>query len=178
MGRAVHRRTRLATPVRHSAFSRGSAPPRPPSAAELLHTFELASVLEAHAVHRVATAARSPDLHAARLALADLDLAIDARGVARWAGLELQLHRALNDQSGNLVLAALAERTLRDGLTACPILSPDVLRVLQTHHRDILRSVEARHADAAVRHTRAHVLFLRDTLLRGTHPRERVRVHS
>jgi len=110
------------------------------------------------------TAAAQPDLIAARAGLANLDRAIETRQPGLWASLEIEFHRALNDQNGNSVLAAMAERTLRDSLVACPILSPDVLRVLQSHHRTILRCVESRAADAAVMHTRTHMLFLRDAL--------------
>ena len=80
------------------------------------------------------------------------------------ANLEIEFHRALDDQSGNSVLAAMVERTLREGLAACPILSPDVLRAIQSHHRTILRCVERHDADAAALHTRTHMLFLRDAL--------------
>jgi len=173
----VHRRPRAASSDRHSPFIARAAPPTPASS-DLQYTFELAVVLESHAVSRAATCT-GRDLHAARIALAEFDHAIESRRLARWASLELQLHRMLDDQSGNLVLAAMAERTLRDGLTACPILSPDVLRVLQTHHRDILRCVDASEADAAVRHTRAHLLFLCDVLVRAAEasslPRIRLR---
>ena len=58
----------------------------------------------------------------------------------------------------------MAERTLREGLAACPILSPDVLKMLQSHHRTMLGCVEAGDADAAVLHTRTHLLFLRHAL--------------
>ena len=83
------------------------------------------------------------------------------------------------DQGGNLVLSSLAERTLRDGLSACPIPSGEVLSILQSHHREILRRVEANAADAAAHHTRAHMLWLRDVLVdaaRGATP-TRVRLH-
>jgi DNA-binding GntR family transcriptional regulator len=146
-----------------------------PARADLHYTFELAAVLESHAVSRVATAT-TRDLRAVQGLLAEFDHAIGTQRHAPWASLELQLHRALDDQSGNLVLAAMAERTLRDGLTACPILSPDVLRVLQRHHRDILHCVEAREADAAVRHMQSHLLFLRDALLRAADASSRRRV--
>jgi len=94
-----------------------------------------------------------------------LDHAIQTRRAARWAGLEVQFHRDLDEQCGNQVLAAMAERTLRDGLAACPILPLEVLRALQSHHRDILRCVEDRAPDAGARHTRAHLLYLRDVLV-------------
>jgi DNA-binding GntR family transcriptional regulator len=112
---------------------------------------------------RVAGAAQ-PDLLAARHQLADLDRAIETHQLENWANLEIEFHRALDEQSGNSVLAAMAERTLREGLAACPILSPDVLRAFQSHHRTILRCVESRQADAAALHTRTHMLFVRDAL--------------
>jgi DNA-binding GntR family transcriptional regulator len=170
----VHRRPRPAATGRHSPFSARS-PLDVPSPTQLGHTFELAAILEAHAVVRVAGATR-PDLIAARRGLANLDCAIETRQLERWANLEIEFHVALNDQSGNSVLAAMAERTLREGLAACPILSPDVLRVFQSHHRTILRCVEGRDADAAAQHTRTHMFFLRDALassLQGKPPSTR-----
>src|SRR5262249_40465292 len=148
MGRVVHRGTPAAPSGRHSPFRSA-----PPPLTHLLHTFELAAVLEAHAVSRAA-AAHERDLHAIQATLDQLARAAQARGCAHWASLEVQFHRALNDQGGNLVLSSLAERTLRDGLTACPILSPDVLTLLQSHHREILRCVQANEAEMAARHAR------------------------
>ena len=59
----------------------------------------------------------------------------------------------------------MAERTLREGLTACPILSLDVLSVLQSHHRDVLHCIEEGSAENAARYARSHLLTLRDALL-------------
>jgi DNA-binding GntR family transcriptional regulator len=109
--------------------------------------------------------ATARDPNAARAALAALAHAIDTRHLARWSSLEVEFHRAVDDQCGNQVLAAMAERTLHEGLTACPILSLDVLRALQSHHQDIVRCVERGAADAAVRHTQAHLAYLRDVLV-------------
>jgi DNA-binding GntR family transcriptional regulator len=171
----VQRRTPAARAARHSPF-RSS-----PAIGHLLHTFELASVLEAHAISRAA-ASPERDLHPARAALDVLGRTPEAEGRSQWASLEIQFHRALNEQGGNLVLASLAERTLRDGLTACPILSPEVLRILHAHHREILRCVETSDAETAARQTRVHVLYLRDLLLgaaRGSvRTRRRLRLHS
>ncbi|MBV9581072.1 MAG: FCD domain-containing protein [Chloroflexi bacterium] len=174
----MHRRPRPVTPVRHSPFTLRTASPAP-TCAELHHTFELAAVLESHAVSRVAAAAMR-DLLAARQALAELERAIDAGHLAQWAALEIRVHRALDDQGGNLVLASMAERTLRDGLTACPILTPDVLRALHAQHHAILRCVAARDAEGAVRHTRAHLVSLRDALIGAQRigPRTRLRLPS
>jgi DNA-binding GntR family transcriptional regulator len=139
-----------------------------------MHLFELSAVLESHAVARVATAS-GRDLYPARAGLATLELVIQRRQFAAWVNQEVRFHRVLNDQSGNQVLAAMAERTLREGLTACPILSPDVLNVLQSHHRAILRCIEDRAAEAAARHTRSHLLYLRDALVDALHGSARAR---
>ena len=154
----------------------GSAPPAATlDAGHLFHTFELATLLEAHAVSRAA-ARPNRDLRAAYAALdSDASLSRDPRSAhagrehtpnhrAAWAERELAFHRALNDQGGNRVLSSLAERTLRDSLRACPIVSGEVLSILQAHHRAILRCVDANAADAAVQHTRAHLRYLRDAL--------------
>jgi DNA-binding GntR family transcriptional regulator len=151
--------------------------PRAPALGHLLHTLDLATVLETHAVSRAA-AAEHRDLRATREAFVRLGDAIESRAAPRWTSLELQFHRALNDQGGNLVLASLAERTLRDGLAACPILSPEELTILQSHHREILRCVEANAAEMAALRTRAHILYLRDVLISaaGSTPRTRTRL--
>jgi DNA-binding GntR family transcriptional regulator len=174
----VHRRTPSATsPGRHSPY-RSS----PPAAAlgHLLHTFELAIVLETHAASRAAARLdRDRDLRHVHAALDQLSCPAMPPRPVTWVALEIQFHRALNDQGGNLVLSSLAERTLRDGLSACPIPSGEVLSILQSHHREILRRVEANAADAAAHHTRAHMLWLRDVLVdaaRGATP-TRVRLH-
>jgi DNA-binding GntR family transcriptional regulator len=162
---------------RHSLFR--PAPPAP-ARSHLLHTFELAAVLEAHAVSRAA-ATQNPDLQATHAALAQLARVVDTRNFDRWAGFELQFHRALDDQAGNLVLASLAERTLRDGLTACPIPSPEVLTILQSQHRDILRCVEARDAETAACRARGHMFYLRDMLVSavpGATHGGRIRLHT
>jgi DNA-binding GntR family transcriptional regulator len=137
-------------------------------------------VLETHAATRAATAANR-DLQATHAALDQLSQALAARRDPIWAALEIQFHRALNDQGGNLVLSSLAERTLRDGLTACPILSPEVLTILHSHHREILRCVEVRDAVAAARRARDHLLFLRDVLVgaaRGARHTVNVPLHT
>lgn len=157
----MHRRPRAAPLARHSRCS-DRVPLTTPR--DLLHTFELSIVLESHAVTRAATFAER-DLCAAEASLADFDHAMQTRRLARWAGLEIQFHRALDDQCGNQVLAAMAERTLREGLSACPILSPDVLRALQSHHLEILRCVQNGAPETATRHTRAHLLYLRNVLV-------------
>lgn len=158
---------------RHSPY-RPSSPAAP--LGHLLHTFELATVLEAHAASRAATHPNR-DLRAAYAALTH---AFTPHRYAGWAELELAFHRALNDQAGNLVLSSLAERTLRDGLRACPIVSGEVLSMLRAQHRQILRCVEADAADATARHTHAHVLYLRDVLLATTREtrQPRVRLHT
>jgi DNA-binding GntR family transcriptional regulator len=106
-------------------------------------------VLEAHAVARAA-ANPNRDL---RDACASLDLAFTSRRDVGWARREVAFHRALNDQGGNAVPSSLAERTLRDALSACPIPSGDVLEMLQAQHRVILRCVEAVAVDDAARGT-------------------------
>jgi DNA-binding FadR family transcriptional regulator len=154
-------------------------------------------VLETHAVSRAALN-QDRDLRAAYAALGaaasctreprDISAALDQpsrrgepRSAAHWIACELHFHRALNDQGGNSVLSSLAERTLRDGLSACPIVSPEVLTLLQSHHRQILRCVEANAADAAAHHTRAHLRYLRDVLVdaeRGAVPTSRAGLHT
>lgn len=161
-------RTGRTTPNRRHSPFRPTLPG--PTPADLLHTFELATALDAHAVSRAARAS-ARDLTAARAAADDL-----VRRSSAWAALELRFHRALNDQGGNPVLAALAERTLQEGLTACPILSREELSVLQSHHLEILRCVEAGQPEAAARHTRAHLLSLRDVLLSALQGSERPRL--
>src|SRR6266487_4059412 len=112
---------RAATPARHSAYT--ARHPRGTRLVEaavsaLQHQFEVSSVIESHAVYR-ATLSDTRDTHIVRLILASLDRVIATRDLDNWHRLDLQLHRARYAQSGNEVLAAMAERTQREVQVLC-----------------------------------------------------------
>jgi DNA-binding GntR family transcriptional regulator len=136
-----------------------------PTSSDLLHRFELCSVLECSAVQR---AALSPnrDLSAARLALFRLDEAIAGCDGAAWDALEVHFHRVVNNQSGNLVLAHMAERARREvhefsarHLRSVPLES------VQTQHRAMLRCIEDGQPELAVDDARGHLAFVREHVL-------------
>jgi DNA-binding GntR family transcriptional regulator len=136
---------------------------------DILDRFEVREVLECHAVGR---AARSSvrDLRRARALLTELNGLIDEWDRIEWNHLELAFHRAVNDLSGNPVLAALAESTHREVQGICvrylraPILRRESFKRLQAHHRLILAAIKAGDPDAAVQHARAHIQFIRDSI--------------
>jgi len=137
---------------------------------DLLYRFEVCAVLESHAVYRAALSP-SRDLRATRSLLACLNQALLARDAWEWHRLHLEFHRALNDQSGNLVLAGMVERTHHELETVYlpyidePADSLSNLWSLQSEHRKILSCVERREATASVQHTRAHLAGLRDQVV-------------
>src|SRR5438045_8989052 len=109
----MSRGRRPAIPARHSAYAarhRRGARLVEAAVSELQHQFEISSVIESHAVYR-ATLCATRDTQRARLILANLDRVLAARDLDEWHRLDLQLHRTLSRQSGNEVLAAMAERT-------------------------------------------------------------------
>src|SRR5437588_1341457 len=107
---------RPARTTRHSAYAgrqRRGTQQVEAAVAALQHQFEVSSVIESHAVYRAALSA-TRDTQTARLILAGLDGVIAARDLDEWHRLDLQLHRTWNEQSGNDVLAAMAERKPRE----------------------------------------------------------------
>ncbi|HLZ29263.1 MAG TPA: FCD domain-containing protein [Chloroflexota bacterium] len=141
------------------------------TAADLLDQFELWTVLECHAVYQ---AARAPhrDLHSVRAVFPDLNQQLFASAdPTGWHRLELRLHRAISEQSGNSQLAAMVARICGE-LQATylrhlsrPIHRPGTLWLLQCQHRTILSCIEAGHAEDGVLHTRAHLHLIRDQVL-------------
>jgi len=180
------RSCRPATPARHSAYAaRNRRDTRLVEAAEsaLQHQFELSSVIESHAVYR-ATLSATRDTQTARLILASLDRVIAARALREWHRLDWQLHRTLSEQSGNEVLAAMAERTQQEVQALCAryrlrlVYDMDAVWQLQSQHRLIVRCIEIGQAERGMQHARAHVQFEGDLLLRSLHSGLGADVHA
>src|SRR5260370_22943486 len=135
---------------------------------EILDLFEIRELLECGAA-RSAASQSSRDVRRADSIIAAADSLVDQRERIEWNRLEVSFHRAINDLSGNVELAELAERTHRTVQGLCvrclrdPIYRPQTLLLLQSHHRGILEAVrdgDARHADAR---ERAHIHYHRDS---------------
>jgi DNA-binding GntR family transcriptional regulator len=87
-----------------------------------------------------------------------------------WNRLEVAFHRAINDLSGNVELAALAERIHRTVQGLCvrclrePLYGPEMLQLMQSQHLAILESARAGNARGAETHARAHIHHIRNSV--------------
>ena len=137
---------------------------------DLLHRFEVCAILECDAIYRAATSA-TRDTRRARSVLASLNHVMLAPDPAAWNCLDVLFHRTLNDQSGNLVLAAAVEREHRDLLArsapylSAPIDHLDRLWLLQSHHLKILGCVERGQPEEGVQHARAHLRCMQNIVV-------------
>jgi DNA-binding GntR family transcriptional regulator len=152
-----------------AAVARPSRAPPDSIIPDLLYRYEVCTVLEGHAVYRAALSTTC-DLRTARALLACLNQVMLAADLGGWNRLHLEFHRALNDQSGNLVLAAMVERMhLELQALYLPYLSAadglERLWTLQSEHRKILSCIENRQAEEGMQHTRAHLAGLRDQVV-------------
>jgi DNA-binding GntR family transcriptional regulator len=134
---------------------------------EVLHRFEVWTVLECHAVAR---AARAPhrDTRALHALLPDLNRQVLAPSdPTEWQRLEARLHHAINELSGNPPLAEVVDGICSglQALHARQVRRPGTLWLLQCQHRTILSCIEAGQAEQGMRHTRAHLHLMRDQLV-------------
>jgi len=139
--------------------------------ADVLRRCELWTVLECHAVGRVARSANR-DVRIVRAVFPELNQHVVASAAsADWQHLELRLHGAITAQAGNSLLSTMVQDVCAELESICarhirrPIHRPGTLWLLQCQHRKILSCIEAGCADEAVRHTRAHLHLIRDQLL-------------
>jgi len=138
---------------------------------DLLHRFDVWTLLECHAV---SLAALSPtrDVRPLRSVFPELNRQVVApRDAVHWQRLELRLHRAIAEQSGNPLLGSLLEDLGTQIELVCarhmphPIHRPGTLWLLQCQHRNIVSCIEHGDAQQAVTQTRAHLHLIRDQLL-------------
>jgi DNA-binding GntR family transcriptional regulator len=139
--------------------------------ADVLHRCELWTLLECHAVDRAARSANR-DVRTVRAVFPELNQQVVAPSEpADWQRLEHRLHRAITEQAGNALLAAMVQDVCAELESICaphirrPIHRPGTLWLLQCQHRKILSCIETGRADEAVLHTRAHLHLIRDQLL-------------
>jgi DNA-binding GntR family transcriptional regulator len=136
---------------------------------EILDLFEIREVLECRAVRRAAVQ-HVRDLHQAESLLAAEDKQVALHDRVEWNRLEVAFHRAINDIGGNFELAELAERVHRSVQGMCvrclrePLYGPDRLRLMQSHHQQIVDAVRAGDADSAEARTREHIQHVRDSV--------------
>jgi DNA-binding GntR family transcriptional regulator len=141
------------------------------TAVDLLNHFEVWTVLECHAVARAALATHR-DVRSARAVFPDFNQQVLAPADPnRWHRLELRLHRAISELSGNSQLAHMVARVCGDLQASYlprlsrPLHRPGTLWLLQCQHRKILSCIEAGNAEDGVLHTRAHLHLIRDQVL-------------
>jgi DNA-binding GntR family transcriptional regulator len=136
---------------------------------EILDLFEVREVLECRAVRRAA-GQRVRDLSRAEAIMAEAARQIAQPDRVEWNRLEVAFHRAVNDLSGNLELAELAERIHRTVQGLCvrcmrdPLYGPDKLQLMQSQHQAIVEAVRSGHAREAEARARAHIQQIRDSI--------------
>jgi DNA-binding GntR family transcriptional regulator len=136
---------------------------------EILDLFEIREVLECRAARRAAVQP-SRDVRLAESLMTAAARHITRRDRVEWNRLEVAFHRAINDLSGNVELAALAERIHRTVQGLCvrclrePIYGPEQFRLMQTQHQSILEAVREGNSREAEARTRAHIHSIRDSI--------------
>jgi DNA-binding FadR family transcriptional regulator len=136
---------------------------------DILHRVDVCTVLESHAVQRAASAPQT-DLCAAMALLGELDRIAD---LPHWHQAHRQLHRAINDAGGNIVLAAMVERMhheveslfQRCGDADGPLFDAHTRCVLQSQHRSVLMCIRSGLPDAGARYVRVHGQLLREQVI-------------
>ena len=142
---------------------------------DLLHRFELCTVLECHAVSRAALSS-TRDVRDVQGVLARLNHAMLAGDAPAWDRLDVEFHRTLNELSGSTVVAQMVERTHHElqslGARRTGARDDELQRLwlLQTHHRGILGSIQAGEAERGMQQTRAHLQYMRDQLVASMEP--------
>jgi DNA-binding GntR family transcriptional regulator len=136
----------------------------------IIDLFEVREVLECRAASRAARQ-RSRDVERAESVMtAAAELIRHHYDRVEWNRLDVAFHRAINDLSGNLELAELAERIHRTVQGMCvrclrePIYGPDMLRVMQAEHQRILEAVRDGRPREAETSARAHIRHIRDSI--------------
>ena len=136
---------------------------------EILDLFEIRELLECGAARRAANQAVR-DVRPAQAIIAAAAELVARRERVEWNRLEVSFHRAINDLSGNVELAELAERAHRAVQGLCvrclrePVYGPETLLVMQSHHHAILEAVRAGNARQAEARVRAHIRYVRDSV--------------
>lgn len=118
--------------------------------------YDLRMVLET-AGARMAAAAPDLDLSGVYALMSQLETLVDGPE-SEFAHVDVALHRAVNDLSGNRELAEAAERVHRR-IQAVRVRSavPGRLRVAQDQHAEIVDALRRRDPDLAEAATRAHI---------------------
>jgi DNA-binding GntR family transcriptional regulator len=136
---------------------------------EILDLFEIREILECRAVRRAASQ-RSRDTRTAQSVMAAAAKHLVKQDRIEWNRLEVAFHRAINDLSGNVELAALAERIHRTVQGLCvrclrePLYGPEMLQLMQSQHLAILEAVRDGKAREAEAQARAHIHHIRDSV--------------
>jgi DNA-binding GntR family transcriptional regulator len=145
---------------------RGTAPRTQPVLQQVVHRLDVCSVLECHAIYRVALSPER-DLRLARSLLVALGHALAAPNCADFDQLDVQFHAALTAQADNAPMLSLigAMRAEIAGLCRHSGRSPKpslkTLWSFQCQHRALLQALEKGQAESAMRCARAHLEFER-----------------
>lgn len=126
--------------------------------------YDLRLVLET-AGARLAATASDLDLSGVYALMSQLESLVDGPE-SEFAGVDVALHRAINDLSGNRELAETAERVHRR-IQAVRVRSavPGRLRIAQDQHAEMVEALRRRDPDLAEAATRTHILSAKQNVL-------------
>jgi len=146
---------------------------------DIIDLFEVRELLECRAIRRAA-GQPSRDLQAVEAIIVMATELVTFPERTAWNRLEIGFHRTINDLGGNHELVELAERAHRKVQAMCvrslhhPIYGPDRRQLMQTHHLGIVDAVKHGRVGEAEALTRAHLHFIRDSIVEvlGAHAGE------
>lgn len=123
--------------------------------------YETRLLLECHGVRRAAESGPSADdLHNLKEMLAHVEGLLDSDDLHLLNSLDMEFHSAINNLSGNHVLADLVERVTRQILVVrvrADARVPGGPRKAHRHHNDIVAAIAAGDADGAEAVMRKHI---------------------
>jgi DNA-binding GntR family transcriptional regulator len=127
--------------------------------------YDLRLILETAAA-RLAAAAEEIDLRHIYELMAQLEGLVSGPNESEFAHVDVQLHRAINDLSGNRELSLTAERVHRR-IQSVRVRSavPGRLRIAQDQHADIVEALRKRQPDLAEEATRRHIESAKENVL-------------
>jgi DNA-binding GntR family transcriptional regulator len=138
----------------------------------MANLYDLHETLEAFAVRRAAE--RGPhNFDHVQILLAEIDKSLAVPDQRVFNRLDLQLHRTLNELSGNPPVAELIElthRRIQAARSRLDIHLPNRPRISQTQHREIVEAIAQSDADLAEQLARQHINAVREpvlTLMKG-----------
>jgi DNA-binding GntR family transcriptional regulator len=137
--------------------------------ATVAQLYEIRAILETGAVRRAAEAGhREADLAPLLALMTEASHVLHEPAQVAFNQIDVRLHRALNELSGNPELAALAERThrrIQAVRVRCAVHLPGRPALSHAQHQVVIGAVRDGDPDRAEAAVRAHVESVRDSVL-------------